>query len=76
MYPITIAGKIVGAVAMMAGVLVLAFPLTILTANFQIEFDKYNIKLMLNEEHRKLKLWIRDLDEDGHRIPSPLSALN
>jgi ABC-type phosphate transport system permease subunit len=47
MFPITIGGKIVGAIIILSGVLILAFPLTILTASFQAEYDKVSSSSLL-----------------------------
>lgn len=40
MFPYTAAGKVVSVVTMLCGILVLAFPLTVLSSNFQMEFEK------------------------------------
>lgn len=68
MFPITIPGKVVATLMMMAGVLVLSFPLTILTANFQREYDKFNIRIALNKSYRRVRLWQRGLNEDGEKL--------
>eukprot|EP01124_Arcella_intermedia_P023257 TRINITY_DN3647_c0_g4_i1.p1 TRINITY_DN3647_c0_g4~~TRINITY_DN3647_c0_g4_i1.p1 ORF type:complete len:442 (-),score=79.21 TRINITY_DN3647_c0_g4_i1:49-1311(-) len=52
-YPITYAGKAIATVVMVSGVLVLAFPLTILAGNFMTEWNEFLVK----EEKKSLKRW-------------------
>lgn len=52
--PVTAIGKIIGSVTMISGVLVLAFPLTILSNNFGEEYNKATLE---EEESKRTRLY-------------------
>uniref|UniRef100_A0A6B2LEB4 Ion transport domain-containing protein n=1 Tax=Arcella intermedia TaxID=1963864 RepID=A0A6B2LEB4_9EUKA len=54
-FPITPAGKVVASVVMLCGVMVLAFPLTVLSGNFM---DKWS-DFLVEQEKETLKSWQR-----------------
>eukprot|EP01125_Pyxidicula_operculata_P016637 TRINITY_DN5759_c0_g1_i1.p1 TRINITY_DN5759_c0_g1~~TRINITY_DN5759_c0_g1_i1.p1 ORF type:complete len:267 (-),score=37.51 TRINITY_DN5759_c0_g1_i1:103-903(-) len=54
-YPHTTLGKIVAVFAMLSGILVLAFPLTILAGNFSAEYTKHLVNASLEKDHQDRK---------------------
>eukprot|EP01128_Nolandella_sp_AFSM9_P001380 TRINITY_DN11515_c0_g1_i1.p1 TRINITY_DN11515_c0_g1~~TRINITY_DN11515_c0_g1_i1.p1 ORF type:complete len:489 (+),score=106.66 TRINITY_DN11515_c0_g1_i1:66-1469(+) len=57
MFPVSVLGKVINVVTMLCGILVLAFPLTILSSNFQLEFDKHNLQESLEAKQKAYLKW-------------------
>eukprot|EP01062_Namystynia_karyoxenos_P080595 TRINITY_DN8705_c0_g1_i1.p1 TRINITY_DN8705_c0_g1~~TRINITY_DN8705_c0_g1_i1.p1 ORF type:complete len:1098 (+),score=255.93 TRINITY_DN8705_c0_g1_i1:108-3401(+) len=67
MYPITAGGKVIASLTMLAGLIVVGFPITILTSTFQAMEEQREAKehrtQLCREFYRGIKAWVEKLSE-------------
>lgn len=73
--PLTGLGKMVASFAMICGILVLAFPLTILAGNFSAEYSKHLINKSLKDNHKNKKAERKKNNAPNTRVKPPKELL-
>jgi len=77
-YPLTAGGKTIGVLVMLCGIIVLAFPLTILSGNFMGEWVDYlqvKEKRELKKLEKQLKKANNSKGKELYLLPPPLTVL-
>eukprot|EP01064_Diplonema_japonicum_P029339 TRINITY_DN4716_c3_g2_i1.p1 TRINITY_DN4716_c3_g2~~TRINITY_DN4716_c3_g2_i1.p1 ORF type:complete len:713 (+),score=105.87 TRINITY_DN4716_c3_g2_i1:60-2141(+) len=78
LYPITIGGKIIASVTMLGGLIVVGYPITILTGTFQImEYERFMKEEQLDrcrEFYQGIKTWVNSQDGIDVKLESENGA--